>query len=128
MYDNDSKGISFSAAFFILIALAIVMLMVADAINAQVWKSMTGINYDQILTATANPANARAYKVVQCLNAIIGFMVPTFIVAFLINRRPVRLIGLTTPVSGKQIVLVFMSSPEYFTLLCCVFSKPFVRR
>jgi CAAX protease family protein len=107
MYDNEPKGISFSAAFFILIASAIVALMVANNINALVWKSMTGTSYEQFLSGTANPANARAYQVVQCLNAIIGFMVPTFIVAYLINRRPARLLGLTTPVSGKQIVLVF---------------------
>jgi len=102
-----SKGISFTAAFFILIAFAIVCLSVANSINIQIWKSMTGKSYDEFLTGMADPANSKAYQVIQCLNAIIGFMAPTLIVAFLVDRRALQLIGITTPVSGKQLLLVF---------------------
>ena len=82
MTSRDSRGISYTAAFFILIAFAIACLSVANNVNAMVWKAMTGKSYDEFLTGLTNPAYARAYQVTHCLNAVIGFMVPTLIVAF----------------------------------------------
>jgi len=103
-----TKGISFTAAFFLLIAFAIIALSLANNVNIEVWKAMTGKSYEQFLTGMTDPANAKAYQVVQCLYAIIGFLVPTFIVAFLVDRRALRVLGMETPVSGKQILLVFL--------------------
>ena len=107
MYDNDSKGISFTAGFFMLLAFAIAGMYLANEINAQVWKAMTGKSYAQFLTGMADPANARVYQITQCINAVIGFFFPTLIVASLLHRKPMKLLDFSSNVTAQQVVLVF---------------------
>ncbi len=107
MYDNDSKGISFAAGFFMLLAFAIAGIYLANEINIQVWKAMTGKSYEQFLTGMTDPGNARVYQITQCINAVIGFFFPTLIVASLLHRRPMKLLGFSSNVTAQQVVLVF---------------------
>ena len=115
MYDNDSKGVSYTAGFFILLAFAIGGIFIANEINIQVWKAMTGKSYDQFLSGMADPANARAYQIIQCINAVIGFFFPTLIVALLLHRKPMKLLGFSSNITVKQVVLViFITAAALF--------------
>ena len=93
MYDNDSKGISYIAGFFMLIAFAIAGLMLASLLSTQVWHQMTGKNFTEIQQGMSDPAYSSAMKIIQSLTAIMGFFIPTVVAAALLNRRPVKLLG-----------------------------------
>ena len=42
----------------------------------------------------SDPANSNVMKVIQSITAVIGFFIPAFIAATLLNRKPVTIIGL----------------------------------
>ena len=67
MYDNNSKGISYTAGFFMLIGFAIAGLLLASVISIPVWTSMTGKSIKEMETAMTDPANSNAMKVIQCI-------------------------------------------------------------
>ena len=56
MYDNDSKGISYTAGFFMLIAFAIAGLVLASTLGAQVWNQMTGKSFTEMQKGMSDPA------------------------------------------------------------------------
>jgi len=109
MYDNDSKGISYTAGFFMLIAFAVGGLMLASALNAQVWQQMTGKNYAEMQKGMSNPAYSDVMKIIQTLTAIIGFFIPTVVAAIFLNRRPLKLLGFSPAnIKLSQVGLVIL--------------------
>ena len=106
MYDNDSKGISYSAGFFILIGFTLVALLIASLISIPVWTAMTGKSVKEMETALTDPAYSNAFKVIQSITAIVGFLLPAILTAFLLNRKPFKLIGFPGRISWKQIGLI----------------------
>lgn len=109
MYDNDSKGISYGAAFFMLIAFAVAGLFFAAMINASIWQQMTGTGFDTMEKGMGDPANANVMKIIQATTAIVGFFIPTLVTAFFINKKPLKLIGFSGPgVKVSQIGLVIL--------------------
>jgi CAAX protease family protein len=108
MYDSNSKGISYRAGFFILIAFALTGLLIASVISIPVWTNMTGRSIKDMETAMADPANSNAVKIIQCIQAIVGFFLPVILTAFLLNRKPFKLIGFSGKISWKQVGLVFV--------------------
>ena len=81
MLDNDSKGISYTAGFFMLIAFAIGGLILASVLGAQVWQQMTGKSFAEMQKGMSDPANSDVMKIIQAITAIIGFFVPTVVTA-----------------------------------------------
>jgi len=108
MYDSNSKGISYTAGFFILIGFVVAALLLAGLISIPIWTSMTGTSFEKMADSLNDPAYADAYKVIQCVTAIIGFFLPAFLTAFLLNRNPMKLLGYTSQPRMGQIVLVFV--------------------
>lgn len=49
MYDSNSKGISYTAGFFMLIGFAVAALLVAGMLSIPVWTAMTGTGMDIIV-------------------------------------------------------------------------------
>lgn len=96
MYDNDSKGISYLAGFFMLIAFAVAGLVLASTIGAQVWFQFTGKSFTEMEQGMTDPANSDVMKIIQSLTAIIGFLIPTIVTAALLNKRPFRLLGFSS--------------------------------
>lgn len=107
MYDQDSKGISYSAGFFMLIAFAIAGVFIASLISIPVWQAMTGISALKMEEAMKDPANSDAVKVIQCIQAVVGFLLPAIITAIMLNRRPMKLLGFSARINWIQIGLVF---------------------
>lgn len=92
MLDRDSKGISYIGGFFMLIAFAIGGLMMASLLGNFIAEQWTGQKLT-VLARSANPAYSDLMKVLQSITAILGFFLPTLFTAFLLNRRPFRLLG-----------------------------------
>lgn len=107
MYDNNSKGISYTAGFFMLIGFAVAGLFLTSLISIPVWTSMTGKSIEEMETAAADPANSNALKVVQIITAVVGFLIPAVLTAYLMNRKPLRLMGFSGYINWKQVGLVF---------------------
>lgn len=109
MYDNDSKGISYTAGFFMLIAFAIAGLVLASTLGAQVWHQMTGKSFTEMQKGMSDPANSDVMKIIQAITAIIGFFVPTVVTAALLNKRPMKLLGFSsTDIKLSQVGLVVL--------------------
>lgn len=108
MYDNHSRGISYSAGFFMLIAFAIASLVVASFISEFIAEKMTGVDFKLIRENLGNPAYANALKVVQIVNAVVGFLLPTILTAQMLSRQPFELLGFSPKVRAQQVGLVFL--------------------
>ncbi len=106
MYDSNSKGISFFAGFFMLISFTIAAIILAGALSLPVWESMTGRPFEEMEKGLSNPAYSDAVKMIQVITAVIGFLLPALVTAFLMNNKPMRLLGFTSGFSIKQVILV----------------------
>jgi membrane protease YdiL (CAAX protease family) len=106
MYDRNSKGISYTAGFFILIAFAIAGLIIGAIISIPVWTAMTGTSALDIKEQMKNPAFSDALKTFQAISTFFGFLVPAILAAFLLNRKPYRLLGFSKKVKASQVLLV----------------------
>jgi uncharacterized protein len=93
MYDANSKGISYTAGFFMLIAFAIAGLIFATMIAGQVWVSMTGKTIEALSSGQFEKADSWAFKIIQGVNQVLGYFIPTLVVAYTLNRKPLQLIG-----------------------------------
>lgn len=108
MYDSHSKGISYTAGFFILIGFAVSGLLLAGMISIPVWTGMTGTGFEKMATEMDNPAYANAFKVIQGITAVIGFFLPAVLTAFLLNKKPMKLIGFSGKPQSMQLLLVLL--------------------
>ena len=106
MYDNNSKGLSYTAGFFMLIAFAVAGVLLATLISIPVWTSMTGLGLKDMEEEMNDPANSNAVKVIQSLTFLIGFLLPAIFTAYLLSRKPMDLLGFSKKINWKQIGLV----------------------
>lgn len=107
MNDNDSKGVSYWAGFFMLIAFVIVGLMVSGVFTGWIWTTMTGKSIEAYASPTI--ADSNALKLIQAVMAITAFLIPTIITATILSRKPFRLLGFETRgVKLNQIGLVVL--------------------
>ena len=93
MYDSHSKGISYTAGFFMLIAFAVASTILAGLLSIPIWTAMTGESALNIEEGMLNPANSNAVKVIQVITSVVGFLLPALLTAQMMNRRP-KTIGL----------------------------------
>jgi uncharacterized protein len=114
MYDSNSKGISYTAGFFILIAFCVAGLVIGGLISIPIWTAMTGKSLKAM--QEADPADANAFKVIQAVSTMVSFFIPAIITAMLLNKKPFRLMGFLKKVSVLQIflVLLIMLSAAFF--------------
>ncbi len=106
MYDNNSKGISYTAGFFMLIAFAVAGIFIAALISIPIWTGMTGIAITKMNESMNDPANSNAVKVIQSVTFILGFLLPAILTAYMLNRKPMDLLGFSKKINWKQIGLV----------------------
>jgi CAAX protease family protein len=106
MYDSNSKGISYTAGFFMLIGFAVVASILAGFISIPIWTSMTGQPFTDIEKGMSDPANSNAIKIIQLITTIIGFLLPAIFTAYLLNRKPMDLLGFSRKINWKQVGIV----------------------
>ncbi|MEI9944033.1 MAG: CPBP family intramembrane glutamic endopeptidase [Chitinophagaceae bacterium] len=106
MYNNNSRGTSYTAGFFMLIAFTVAALIAASLISIIVWRQMTGLGFDKMVTDMGNPAYANTMKVIQVINATVGFLLPAIVTAAILNRKPMALLGFSSNIKFNQAGLV----------------------
>jgi membrane protease YdiL (CAAX protease family) len=106
MYDSNSKGISYTAGFFMLIAFAVAAFLRAAFVSIPIWTSMTGLSFKDIEKGMKDPANSNAVKVIQSVTFVISFLLPAIFTAYLLNRKPMDLLGFSRKINWKQIGIV----------------------
>lgn len=107
-YDNDSKGISYSAGFFVLIAFTIAGFFAYGLLSAAIWPALTGRPATEMIKDITLPEYNQAAKLLQALYAVVGFLIPTIATAALLNRRPFRFLGFSPHVSARQTGFIFL--------------------
>lgn len=108
MYDYDSKGISYTAGFFMLIAFTVVAFILAGVISIPIWTNMTGKSFAEMEKAMLDPAYSNVTKILQVINAVIGFLLPVIVTAALLNRKPMKLLGFSANIRLSQAGLVIL--------------------
>lgn len=108
MYDGHSKGISYGAGFFMLIAFAVAGAILAQIIYAPIWTSMTGDDLKALTEGRIGPEDTNAVRMVQSISAIVGFLLPTIVTAFILHRRPFKLLGFDSNVKAGETMLVIV--------------------
>jgi len=106
MYDAYSKGISYSRAFWILMGLWLAGFIVGGIVSIPIWILMTGKGLSSMQQEMLNPENVNAVRVIQVVSTALTFFLPAFITAFLINRRPGKILGLTMRFEYRQLLMV----------------------
>lgn len=105
MYDPYSKGISYSRGIFILFALWFGGFIVGSIMTIPVWMLMTGKGVMTMATGITNPEYVDAVRVIQVVSTFFTFFVPAYLTAFILNRKPERLLGFTMQFTNKQLLL-----------------------
>jgi membrane protease YdiL (CAAX protease family) len=91
-----------------LIAFAVSGLILASIISIPVWQSMTGLKLAEMEKNMNNPAYADVMKLLQVITAVVGFFLPAVVTAALLNRKPLKLLGLAEAGSPQQAGVVIL--------------------
>lgn len=105
MNNNNSQGISYTAAFFLLVSLALTGMIIGSGIALALLAGQPGGVAD-LTIAMKNPANAGLLRLIQSISVVLSMILPVLLIGWLVNRRPLQLIGFRTAVQGRQLLLV----------------------
>ena len=108
MYENNSRGISYTAGFFMLIVFFIAGLMLSLIIIKPVWIAMTGEDFKVFTEGKVIPAYTDTYKVIQAINAVFSYLIPALVTASLLSRKPFQLLGFSPEVKFSQAGLAIL--------------------
>lgn len=117
MYDSDSKGISWSAGFFMLIFFVLAGTIAAAFMFQGVWTGMTGKPLEAMTSGTLTASDTSALRIGQVIYSLVGFLLPSLICAHVMNRHPLNLLGYNDLFTQKQLLLVpvLLFSAIYFS-------------
>ncbi|MGZ8544719.1 MAG: CPBP family glutamic-type intramembrane protease [Flavisolibacter sp.] len=101
--NNNSKGVSFTSGFFMLLGFALLGLVVSSVISIGLITSVAG---GKIEEALKDPANADLIRIIQVSSMVISMFIPALAVAFLLNRKPFKLLGFRSNINVSQVILV----------------------
>lgn len=106
-YDMHSRpGISWLAAFFILIGLLGAGLIIGSLAGAVLFSAMTGKGLMSLEKEMLNPENVQAVRILQLVSTFFIFFLPAFFTALIVNKKPVKFLGFNFYFSGRQVLLV----------------------
>ncbi len=106
MYDAHSKGIPYSNGFFLLIGLWIAGFFLGGLLSLPVWIVMTGKSVMSIPEGLFDPKNVDAIRVIQVVSTATTFFLPAIITAFILSRRPAKLLRFTMRFNYRQLLLM----------------------
>lgn len=89
-----------------LIGLALAGLVLSSLISGVFLLSTVGGNASAMKDALNDPKNAGLIRMIQVGSVIFSMMLPAYLTAFILNRRPLQLLGFKNEVNILQIVLV----------------------
>lgn len=106
MYDKDSKGISWSAGFFMLICFVFAGAIAAAMLFQSIWTGMTGKPIEEITGSSITASDGNALRIGQVIYSLVSFLLPALISAHIMNRNPLNLLGYNNRFTSKQLALV----------------------
>jgi membrane protease YdiL (CAAX protease family) len=109
MYDIHSRpGTSYGRGLIILLATSAMGLFLGGAVSILIWFGMTGKGLASMEANMNNPTFLNALRVMQLVSTFFIFFVPAVIMAYVLSKKPFRLLGFNFYFSSKQIVLVIL--------------------
>ena len=115
---NQFNFISFKAAFFMLIALAVGGTIVGSFLGIALFWGKTGGDFQAINQLMSDAKNFRALQIIQTVTVVFGMLIPTYYVATRLTKSPFSLLGLQAKLSNKNLFTVLG-----ITLLAVMFSS-----
>ena len=97
--NNNSKGVSYTSGFFLLIGFSLVATFIAAFIGLAMLGSVE---------AMEDPSKAGLLRAIQVGSVLLGMFLPAVAVAAILNRKPFQLLGYQRSISIKQIGLVIL--------------------
>lgn len=109
MHDIYSRpGTSYSRGLIILLAMSAMGLFLGGAVSILIWFVMTGKGLANMEADMNNPAFVNAIRVMQLVSTFFIFFLPAVIMAYILNKKPFRLLGFNFYFSQKQIGMVIL--------------------
>ncbi|HEX6334969.1 MAG TPA: CPBP family intramembrane glutamic endopeptidase [Flavisolibacter sp.] len=102
------KGISFTGGFFIMLGLALFGLVLSGMISGVVLLAGTSPDGETMKEAMRDPSNAGTMRALQALSVFLSMFVPAVITAYIVSRKPFRLLGFRNDATWKQAGLVLL--------------------
>lgn len=106
MNNNNFKGTSFTAAFFLLIGLSLAGLIIGSMIGVALLAGKADGGIGDLSSFVKDPANAAALRLTQIISVILSMILPVILIAWLVNRKPFELVGFRMKPYGKQLLIV----------------------
>jgi len=110
---NSKPRISYISQFVIFWALLAGGLLFSSLAGLVIWMAMVGGDLFSMQKDMMNPANAHAVKVLQLVASAIMFLVPAIIFAVIVNKKPMKHLGLKTKFNwiqaGLTAVIIFVA-------------------
>lgn len=103
---NNSKGVSYTSGFFLLIAFAVVGFIVSGFIGAMIIWASAGVNIKDLPNLMKDPQYVNTLRLIQAISVIISMFLPALLTASVLNRKPFRLLGFRKEANISQIILV----------------------
>ncbi len=105
MYDADSKGVSYSNAFLVLIGLWIGGFIAGAILSIVVWVLMSDKSLMSMPEELLKLENMNVVRTIQAVSTAVTFFLPAYFTALIINRKPARFLGFSMPFSYRQLLL-----------------------
>lgn len=102
---NRSRGVSPSAAFFILLGLLGAGVIIGTLVGMGVWMGMTGRGFSTFEKDIVNPMYANAARTMQMVSVLFMFFLPAVATARLISREPFKYLGFREGFNARQLLL-----------------------
>ncbi len=104
---NENR-LSYPSQFAILLGLMGVCIILSGVLVLVVGPQMMHVPAAKVSEAINRPENANISRFLNTLASLIAFLLPAFILARVLSRRPFTALGFNTNVSLKQIALVIL--------------------
>jgi uncharacterized protein len=101
---NSGQRIPYISQFLIFLGLVFAGFIFGGLVALIIWQSMVGDPL-KMKTEMLNPKNADAVKILQVVVSTIMFLVPTIIFTRIVNKQPLKHLGLKTRFSWIQLGL-----------------------
>jgi len=99
MNNNNSKGVSYTSGFFLLIGFSLIATFIAGLIGLAILGDPAALK---------DPSRAGTLRAIQVGAVIVGMLLPALAVARLVSRNPLRFIGYRHQVTLRQVGLVIL--------------------
>lgn len=105
---NAKPAISYISQFVIFWGLVAGCLFFASFSGLMLWKLLVGGDLFSMQKEMLDPANADAVKLVQLVSSAVMFLVPALVFARIVNRDPIKHLGLKTRFNWTQLGLTVL--------------------